>query len=451
MSFLSRSLATFAALAGLATSTWAPASASRGGLPAVASPAGLRSVDDAGGGRILVGSLGAVAPDGDPFRAGLRRIGGYFGHSLHLDSVVRSTDGRITMGVFDANLAGVRVGGLALTSSGANAAQVAAIFDRSDRLPHTIGALAAHLQRLTPPLPEGMRSRSTAQSAGPSLQSLIAAVPTGARTSNDGTVSIGVPAGWDIKRLAEGAAVVDGPDGAEIVCGMVFPMVDPRGPAGMGIRLPYEPDPARAYQKVVTALLQMGGQGAPQFLTTSEKPVAAPGGIRAAEVTGTSIVRGKTLRYDEFVGVGPQGQMGGWLVSVSGAVAPVDRFERDEPEMGALMESYRIDNGRRQAQVAASIANGWAQSRAGIAHMNAVTATDQRTVDASMQNARNVQDGIDRSTAGFVHYLNGSDVVENASGAHFNTSAEASQMLTSFDPQHYRSVPVTQYVKGVDY
>jgi len=426
-----------------------PVRARAAALPAHGVPAGMRSIDDAGGGRILVGGLGGVG-SGETFRAGLRRISDYFSHTLRLASVVRSSDGRITMAAFDARLSGVPVGGIALTSYGAGASQVAVVFDVSQRLPRTLGGLFTHLQNLPPPAaPE--RGASPKSGAGASLQAQIAAVPTVQRTSNDGTVSVNLPADWQIKQFAEGSVVADGPDGAEVVEGLSFPMVDPRGPAGMGIRVPYDSDPARSYQTVIRALAQMSGRPAAQFVSVHEKPVAALPGFNGAEVTGTSRLQGKLLRFDEFVDVGPQGPAGGWQVAVNGVVAPDDRFETDEPAMAALFNSYRLDNGRRQAQVQANIAAGWAASRAGIAHMNAVTAADQATVDASMRNARAVQDGIDRSTAGFVRYLNDSDVVQNASGAHMNVDAGTAQALTTFDPQHFRSVPVSQYVKGVDY
>jgi hypothetical protein len=41
--------------------------------------------------------------------------------------------------------------------------------------------------------------------------------------------------------------------------------------------------------------------------------------------------------------------------------------------------------------------------------------------------------------------------VQRSGGAHLDVSAGTSQALQSFDPQHYTSVPVSQYVKGVDY
>ena len=445
---MTRHVLPFAALAVAVVAS--PAGARPGDLPAHVAPSGMRSLDDAGGGRILIGALGANVAQSDAFRTGLHRIGGYFSHSMHLESVVRSNDGRITMASFDARLAGEAVRGLALTSYGSGASQVAVVFDTAGRLPHTLGSLVDRLRTLPPPAVAVRGTRGPSESG--SLQSQIAAVPTVERAANDGTVFVKIPQDWQVKRLAEGAAVVDGPDGAEVVSGMSFPMVDPRGPVGMGIRVPYDADPERSYETLITALIRMNGQAPPQFLSADEKPIAGWGpGVHAAEVTGTSSVRGKTMHFDQIVAVGPQGPAGGWIVSVSGAVAPVDRFERDKPEMGAILQSYRIDNEKRQNQVAASIAQGWANSRAGIAHMNAVTAADQATVDASMRNARSVQDGIDRSTAGFVHYLNDTDVVAHSSGAHFNVDGGTSQALTSFDPEHYRSVPVSQYVKGVDY
>ncbi len=137
---------------------------------------------------------------------------------------------------------------------------------------------------------------------------------------------------------------------------------------------------------------------------------------------------------------------------MTGAVAPANRFVADEPQMATALAGYRIDAQRRQDQVQANIAAGWAASRAGIANMNATTARDQAVVDASMRNARAAQDGIDRSTAGFVRYLNDSDVVRRSpDGAHLDVDAGTSQALRSFDPQHFASVPVSQYVKGVDY
>jgi hypothetical protein len=426
----------------------------------------MRSVDDDGG-RILTGPLGNVNSSDAAFRAGLSHLRSYFG-SITLQSVVRSRDGATTMGSFGGQLAGVRISGLALSSyRPRGASQFAVLFDEQSRFSKTLPSLVSRLQRI--PLPAVAKAAPAKAASPANLASEIRNVRTSSYVSNDGTLSAKVPAGWKIKDFAEGALIADGPDGSEVVVGLGLQCVDPRGQlyqsnlalsremrtprdpgAGLGIVAEYSPDPAAAYRAVTLALAR-ASHGSLAFTSTSEKMISAPGGFHEAEVTGTSVENGKTLRFDDLVGVGPLGQYGGYAVTVTGTVAPAAHFEADEPEMGATLAGYHLNQARRSAQVQSNIAAGWAASRAGIANMNATTARDQATVDASMQNARAAQDGIDRSTAGFVKYLNGTDVVQRSDGTHLDVSAGTSQALQSFDPQHYTSVPVSQYVKGVDY
>jgi hypothetical protein len=426
----------------------------------------MRSVDDAGG-RILTGPLGNVTSPDAAFRAGLSRMRGYFG-SLTLQSVVRSKDGATTMGSFGAQLEGVRIGGLALSSyRPGGASQFAVLFDEQSRFSKTLPSLVSRLQRIPPPAVAKAAPAKTASAEN--LASEIRDVRTTSYVSNDGTLSAKLPAGWKIKDFAEGALIADGPDASEVVVGLGLQCVDPRGQlyqsnlalsremrtprdpgAGLGIVAEYSPDPAAMYRAITLAIAR-ASHGSLAFTSTSEKTIAAPSGFHEAEVTGTSVENGKSLRFDDLVGVGPLGQYGGYSVTVTGTVAPAARFQADEPEMGATLAGYHLNQAQRSAQVQSNIAAGWAASRAGIANMNATTARDQATVNASMQNARAAQDGIDRSTAGFVKYLNGTDVVQRSDGTHLDVSAGTSQALQSFDPQHYTSVPVSQYVKGVDY
>ncbi len=69
-----------------------------------------------------------------------------------------------------------------------------------------------------------------------------------------------------------------------------------------------------------------------------------------------------------------------------------------------------------------------------------------------MASARSAQDSIDRSTAGFVHYINDTTVVNNAAtGTQRTISASTAQGLVSANPQQFSTVPVSQYRKGVNY
>jgi hypothetical protein len=425
----------------------------------------MRSIDD--GGRILVGPVGNTNSPDAAFRAGLSHMRGYFG-SLTLESVVRSKDGTTTMGTFGGRLANVRISGLALSSyRSGSASQFAVLFDERSRFAKTLPGLVSRLQSM--PVPAIAKAAPAKSVSSVDLQTEIRNVRTTPYRSNDGTLTAKLPQGWKLKGFSQGALIADGPDGSEVVVGLGIPCIDPRGPlyqqnlalarqmrnpidpsGGLGIVLEYSSDPGAAYRAVVLALAR-SSHGSLEVTSMSEKAIPAPAGVHGAEVTGTSIQNGKSLRFDELVGVGPLGPGGAFQITVTGAVAPAARFVADDPEMGATLAGYHLNEDVRTAQVQANIAAGWAASRAGIANMNATTARDQATVDASMQNARAVQDGIDRSTAGFVKYLNGSDVVQRSDGAHLDVDAGTSQALQSFDPQHYTSVPVSQYVKGVDY
>jgi len=410
----------------------------------------LHTIPDATGGKIVTGSLPSAGSADDAFRSSLRRMNAYFGRSLTLRSVVRSNDGSLTMGVFSARGGGVS--GLVLAAFRPGASQVAAVFDDTARFPNALPKLVAHLRALPPPA--AAKSTGYAAAGTGSQTDLVAAmraVPTTPMQSSDHTVTLRLPRGWQLKNFGQGQFVADGPDGAEVVRGVSFSFVDPRmgTPAsGLGAPLPYSSDPMEAYRGLI-GLLTRGASF--QFTSIHEKPVSAPPGIHGAEVYGTSVQNGKPLRFDQVIGVAAPGRMGGYTIAVNGVVAPADRFERDEPEMGALLSSYQLDNDQRMAQVQAQIAAGWAASEAGRRNLQATTERDRAVVDASMRNARAVQDGIDRSTAGFVRYLNDTDVVRTPSGAHVSVDQGTSDALRSFDPQHYSSVPVTQYVKGVDY
>jgi len=438
----------------------AATTAAQAALPVRPAPAGLRSIDDASGGRIIVGGLGPVAGPGDAFRAGLHRVRGYFS-SMQLENVVRSKDGTLTMGLFRARLGADDVSGLALSAYRPGASQVAILFDDRRRLRQSMPKLVAHLQSISPAA-TASRPRARSGANEPSLEARMRAVRTVAMTSNDGTVSAQLPEGWQMKQFGGGMFVADGAGGAEVVQGVSLQVLDPRGqlyqqamqmgrpPAGYRLFIPYTTDPARAYERAMESLNRSSGSSV-TFTSVSERPIRWLG-PNGAEVSGTSVRNGKTLRFDEYVGVSPEGPYGGWQIAVNGAVAPEVDFERDEPEMAVLFRSWRPNEALVHAQVESNIASGWAQSRAGRANLAATTARDQGVVDASMRNARAAQDGIDRSTAGFVRYLNGTDVVEHGpSGAHLDVDSGTSAALQSFDPQHFTSVPVSQYVKGVDY
>jgi hypothetical protein len=69
-----------------------------------------------------------------------------------------------------------------------------------------------------------------------------------------------------------------------------------------------------------------------------------------------------------------------------------------------------------------------------------------------MSHAQAVQDGIDRSTAGFTRYLNDTTVLEHGpSGARATVDYNFADAIVQSDPQNFRVVPVSEYRRGGEY
>ncbi len=351
------------------------------------------------------------------------------------------------MGLFRETLGGTPVAGIAFVMYAPNGgSRIAMLVDRP-----------AHLQTSFHPMMTRLASLEHGPSAhaGPSAPAALHAT-----TAQDGTVRIGMPDTWKTMSLGQGTAVVDGPDGAEVARGVVIEIMDPRGmmarspgASAHGLIAPYTPDPAQAFVVVSNALAARLGQGSAQVRIekTTPMPQPFPGG-RAVAIAGTDTVRGKRMRFEGNIAVGSPTNYGTWTVGINLVSAPVDGFTAEAPTLAAVADSYDLNQKRRGEQVAQAITISEAQGAAGRAMLAQTTANDAALVNASMAHARAVQDGIDRSTAGFVRYLGGTDVLEHTgTGAHGTVDAGFAQAVVRSDPQNFRTVPVSQYRKGIDY
>jgi len=444
-------------------------------------PAGFRVVSDASGGRILEGTLGRVNGLSGAFGATLRRANGYFGNTLQLVGAVRSRDGRTIMGLIRARLGGTAVMGLAVSGIDPKGGGLGAVlFDSSQRFPKSVGSMVTRLAQ-TPVAPaSSAASRSGSNvAAADALKEAIAKLKLSTVRAQDGTVEARIPEGWRVVQLGRGTLMTTGPDEAETICGVTISLLDPRGSAAqqnaayarqtgmaapsVGLLVPYTGDIRQSYVQVQQRLAQSAHQPAPAITFSQVKtlPSMTQQGVTAyqAELVGTSVANGKSMLFDSMVMYGRPAPNGLWTMVITGIAAPPDRFSTLVPQMVAIVSSYQMNAGTRFAQVKHDVdvgnqitANGMAMVQHNIQVNNEIGRQNQARVDASMANARAVQDGIDRSTAGFVNYLRGTDYVRDTStGSQALVSQSASSALTRFDPQHYESVPISQYVKGVNY
>ncbi len=449
-----RRLSPSLALAALAAAALLPCSAvAASGLPGHAVPSGLHAVEGKAGGRIVEGPLSKASSPDAAFRTGLARVRHYFDRAPHVIGAVRSNDRTLTLALFKATLGGTPVGGYILTTYVAHGpSHLDVLFDRVDRASRTVNPMLAQVSALHP-------SPGVATSSGGSAEPLHDVV------SQDGTVHAQLPAGWHTTLFGQGQMAAVGPNRAEVDQEVSLQFLDPNGSLarsqqqlqssmrnplpGQGIVVPYTSDVRQAYYNALSALIRRGI--VPPTQVTIEHARAYPpnsDGSNTAELIGTSVKNGRTDRFDGQVLVSPLNPYGGWTLSIKMISSSKDTFEHDMPTLLAIFNSYNVDQHRRDQQVALSIQGNQEGMARGNAMMAATRAQMLATFNASMDHARSVQSGIDRSTSGFVHYLNDTTVVENSSGGRSSADAGFAQSVVANDPQNFRIVPVSEYRSG---
>jgi hypothetical protein len=410
-------------------------------LPARPAPAGLRAVGGNAGGRILDGNVAgpAGASPAGAFRAGIALVRTYFDAPPQILGAVRSSDRTLTLGLFKATLDGAPVGGFVLTTYVPKGpSRVDVLFDRSDRVNRSMPALLTQAAGLHP----AASGAGDAGSAMPAMHDVV---------SPDGTVHARIPDGWKTPIFTEGQLGAMGPGGDEVDQEITIRCVDPRGSIARSVPwlpVPYTQDVEQAFLNVLGELSRRGAIVVSDTRVTSAKPGPPMAGASVAQLAGTDVLHGVTRRFEGLAAVGPIGPAGGWSLTVKMVAAPADRFDREFPTLKAVYESYNVDQQARGAQVAQSMR----EDREGMARAQAMSAAtiarNTAVFNASMSHARDVQQSIDRSTSGFVHYLNDTTVLEGPGGARGTADAGFAQSIVSSNPQNFRIVPVSEYRPG---
>jgi len=418
------------------------------GLPEKAPPPGLQAIEGPSGGRLLTGTFPAAGSSDATFLAGLKRVHGYFDGVAHVVGVVRSSDGTTTIGAITGTLRGMPVQGAVITASApGEPARVALLFDRTGQFAQSIRPLFARLgQLVAASAPSGSASSGSASSGNAS-----AVPPLRAIEANDRTVSAKIPAGWHVMALASGVFAAGGPDGSEVDQEVAVNFLDPRSPVARGGQsyyhvAPYPSDPVQALMTMARLQPNTG------LRVERSAPEAAQSGTRIAEVSGTQrLQNGTPGRFIGLVGLSPMNQYGGWSVSVKMMVAPAATFDRELPTLAAVFSSYVVNQSARAGQVQQNINDNQRLVNSLIEKNQDVQRRNTDVFNASMQNARNVQNSIDRSTAGFVNYLNDTTVVQNASGGTSTVSQNFASSLVRSNPNAFREVPVSEYRQGTEF
>ena len=393
----------------------------------------IRTSSGPQGGRIIVGREGAVLNAIAGLRTAIALSGTYFDGPPSVKSVVESADRRAAFATFTAVVRGTPVAGLTIVvRKNDGSAQIVALFDRPNHLGTSLRPMLASLGVSKPdarPVKTAVRAEKLRSYELP-----------------DGSASVELPLAWTVTSANQGQLMAHDPSNTEnAVLGVSIPLTDPR--AGMGARIAersggfvvaYNPDPAAAYV-AFTNILGRRLNVDPKVTIEQQKGVPSITG-RASFITGEETSpKGFRESFFGFVQVGPIGPMGGYTMTVTMMSGPSKSAASTGATLAAIFGSYRVNGAVRSGQVAAHEQETIARTQQTIAGIHA-------TGDASMRNAAANQAAIDRSTSGYVHYLNGSDVVENVgSGSRASVDANFAQNLANADPKHFRVVPMAEY------
>jgi len=123
------------------------------------------------------------------------------------------------------------------------------------------------------------------------------------------------------------------------------------------------------------------------------------------------------------------------------------------PVLWAMRQSLKIDVARLFANAGAISRAMFEQSNARMqAEHDAFMANMQEGFERSMARARATQDAIDRSAAAMTRYAGDTTVVRyNPTSEHWVVGVDWGDRLVRDDPENFSAVPMTEYVKGVDY
>ena len=223
-----------------------------------------------------------------------------------------------------------------------------------------------------------------------------------------------------------------------------------------GLLIAYMDDPAEAWVAARKLGAEQQHLADPQIKLEAKAPLQlAPGPVpmTGALIHGTEVTDGKPMVFLGTVIASRPSREGSWTLTMNLVHAPADRADIDLPILWAMMTSVRLDTAKLSA---ASMVMSQAMFEQTSKIMNdryqANMTSMREKFEHSMAQARNTQDAIDRAAAGTVNFALDRNVVQyNGDGSHGTMSSDWASVLTRADPQNFSIVPMSQYVKGVDY
>ena len=437
---------------------------------------GLTTINPSGGGKIMYGLVPGQSTEAGAMGYILKNLHQSIGDKPQVGKLfdVKGTDSVATFFNITRHDQGpgkpaLAVSGLLIaTKVSTNNVQAALVSDDASRFSKTLPGMMKTLMTQWHPL-------AGAEAAGPTGGGGGAEGPAAQLrtvTTQDQSASIGLPQGWQMGQGGQGTIFASGPNGENISLDLTFSATDPNNPAAQrtrqivaqgGLRntvyanafyYPYGADPGKTLVDMVHHLEQKAGMQPADFRITSESPAQLMPNARCFHIEGTAdFHNGKgTNELNNIYCIGPEGRAGGWGSYIFGYTAPEAVAEKERATLGAIVQSFHM-NQRVVNQQAAAIAGPSIVQSMRIGQI--VNARVQAAHQAeAIQNSSVYQhwDSMDKRSQDFENYQLGYAVVaDTGNNAHGTLWADDAAALVKSNPNQFEYVSAPNYWKGIDY
>ncbi len=303
-------------------------------VPRRAAPEGYKQRDDPQGGTILVADHVGGGSGPDMVRDALGDLKPSFDAPPRLTAGFTDTLTGQTQAMFVSKLADKLIDGIVVGAPSGDGGTVGIVYDLADRFaesrPRLMRQLLAELPALAASPPA-----ETAEMQDTRLP--------------DGSGNIKLPPGWIITSANQGAVEAHGPNGEALVLGVALSIAVPSGFGNGPFVLPYMA-PEQAIVAITPSLnysaQQSGGPTHDNVRVLESQRTDYAGGQAAFLVWQSDAIAGGRRTPETAFGlvisapVGP----GAWMLYLSGALAPRDRFAQAFPLMLQSWQSWKIND-----------------------------------------------------------------------------------------------------------
>ena len=404
---------------------------------------GIKTITMPEGGHIFYGAIPSQPTPTAALGQTLHKLSQVCGDRPQLGKLLKMKSGDLVAVFFTVNAKsqdGRALAGLAIAyAPQSGTAGGAVLLDDKDRFPSTVNSMFERLKKeiapLLPPPPASSGSPTPQTSAAPAATLKPFQFP-------DGSGFIGLPDGWSLKNARLGDVTAAGPNGEGLRFGWTIAVIDPTNPASRSlgaapnfVRIPYSASPADAYKAVLAQYAQKARKPAPNVEIQKVQELPLQGGKNYMLYGDLPAQNGQPEQslVTQLIITMPL-TMGTWQITAFQFTAPTNVMANERATIGEIFPSYTRNNRYVNAVVNNMIVSG-------------IEATNQ-----FVSSVQKITDDSDRTTAGFSDFLRGQTVLmDTETGGHARTSDDLADLVTGSNPNRFQVVPLSDYIKGIDY